>query len=204
MTAGRKSVAMHSLRFPAETDDQFRIRAERTVGIAKALVDGCPRNKFIQCLLDKGRYTLEDCKRSPTVRVEFEQAIAFGGIGETLEATKNRHWGEGPWIMTLEEEDVFDPDFISYLYRENSVYNRRFDQRKRMKELLGRKHRHLVEDAKHYTATKRIFLRDLMPEKAEAIRKRLNVSPEVFWRACKGKQFLDLPKRLVHLELFDD
>ena len=103
--------------------------------------------------------------KSPTVRVEYEQAFAIGSIGECLQATAKKSWGAGPWIMPLEVDDWFFAQRISYYFRENSLYNRRFNQRRRMKKLL-RAHRRLVGDAKW--ATKELFLKGLTEEQAEA------------------------------------
>jgi hypothetical protein len=194
---------VHSLRLPGETDDEFRKRAEHSAHIVRALIAGCLQNRRIQELLAEGTLTEQDCQRNPTVRVEFEQAIAIGGIGETLRATKSKHWGDGPWILPLEQEDDFFTDRITYFFRDNSTYNRRFEQRKRLKELLGTRFRPLVGNAQSQYTTKRIFLRGLTEEQAKAIRDILGVEPGEFWRACKGKTFLDLPARLIQLELFE-
>jgi hypothetical protein len=153
--------------------------------------------------LADGTLTEQECRRNPTVRVKYEQAIAIGGLGETLEATKSKYWGDGPWVLPLEPDDEFFTDRITYLFRENSTYNRRFEQRKRFTELLGKRFRPLVGEAQSQYATKRIFLRDLTDAQAKAIRDILGVEPGEFWRACKGKTFLDLPARMVQLELFD-
>jgi len=40
--------------------------------------------------------------------------------------------------MPLEPDDEFFAYRVTYFYRENSLYNRRFEQRQRLKELLGR------------------------------------------------------------------
>ena len=194
-------VPIPCLRLPDEADEEFRRRAERAAAVAKLLVDACLRNICMQGYLADSAlpYSVEGVRASPTVRVEFEQAIAIGGIGETLEATRHKHWGAGPWIMPLEPEDWFFPDRITYVYRENSLYNRRFEQRMRLKELLGHRHRKLVGEAKWHTQA--IFLQHLTAEQARAIRQRLNVSPKEFWRAARGKVFLPLPPRLVQLEL---
>jgi hypothetical protein len=190
---------VHSLRFPDETDVEFRARAERTGAVARILVAACFNNHLIQQLLHDGQLTEDSVKTNPTVRVEYEQAIAIGGIGETLVATKNKHWGAGPTIMPLLPEDRFDPDRISYLYRQNSLYNRRFEQRIRLKELLGKTHRKLVGEAKYFT--KELFMRRLTTNQAAAIRRILNIEPGIFWRASQGKIFLGLPEREVQLEL---
>ncbi len=62
-------------------------------------------------------HTVESVLRNPTVRVEYEQAIAIGGMGECLSSTAKKNWGKGPWVMPLEAEDWFYPDRITYLFR---------------------------------------------------------------------------------------
>lgn len=143
----------------------------------------------------------------PVVRVEYEQAIAFGGIGECLAATKSKHWGEGPQILPLEPTDWFYPERITYQYRENSVYNRRFEQRNRMKELLGRKLRKLVSAANYKRHGWEIFRdNNLTPEIEAEIADRLGLTSKEFWRAARGKVLYSaLP--LSHQQLrfdFDD
>lgn len=188
---------MHSLRLDGESDEDFRARAERTGRIARVLVEACLRNRQIQRLIAEGKLAEKSIRTQPTVRVEYEQAVAIGGIGETLEATKHKHWGAGPWILPLEPDDEFYEQRITYIYRPSSLYNRRYEQRMRLKELLG-KHRKLVGEAKWHTKT--IFLRDLTERQARAIRRLLSVEPGDFWRACKGKIFLRLPPRIVQRE----
>lgn len=188
---------MH-LRFEGESDEAFRHRVERFAPIARLLVDACLANRLIQRRIAAGELTTAACRRNPTVRIEFDQAIAFGGIGETLEATKHKHWGNGPWVMPLEPDDEFFADRITYLYRENSLYNRRYEQRMRLKELLGREHQKLVGEAKYFT--KRDFLGRLSERQSRAIGRRLNIEPGIFWRACQGKVFLPLPPRTIQLQ----
>lgn len=142
--------------------------------------------------------TVESVLRNPTVRVEYEQAIAFGGIGECLAATSAKSWGDGPWVLPLEPDDWFYPDRITYRFKKNSLYNRRFEQRRRLKKLLG-KNRKLVGEAK--SSTKEDFLKGLMKEQATAIRRILGVDPGAFWRAANGKSFLSLPPDIVQGEL---
>ncbi len=196
--------AVGSLRFDGETDAAFRRRAERAATVAKLLIKGCLENECMQRYIADPAlpmHTAEAARRSPTVRVEYEQAIAIGGIGETLAATKSKHWGEGPFILPLDPQDEFFADRITYVYRANSLYNRRFEQRKRLKELLGRRYRPLVEAAKYKRHTKKMFLESLTADQANAIRRILGVAPGEFWRACRGTRFLDLPPRQVQLEL---
>jgi hypothetical protein len=144
-------------------------------------------------------HTLDSIRRNPTVRVEYEQAIAIGGIGECLAATRGKAWGKGPWVMPLESEDWFYPDRITYLFRENSLYNRRFLQRRRMKKLLTKEHRSLVQEAK--SSTKGEFVKRLTGDQSRAIRRVFRVGPGEFWRAATGKAFLDLPPEFVQREL---
>lgn len=136
--------------------------------------------------------------RSPTVRVEYEQASAIGSIGECLAATKNKAWGSGPWIMPLEPDDCVDIARILYVFKANSLYNRRFHQRRRMKKLLGA-HRKLVGDAK--SDTKEMFLKGITEEQTKAIRRAFGVGPGAFWRAAKGKAWLLLPPEFKQGEL---
>ncbi|QDT38390.1 hypothetical protein [Stratiformator vulcanicus] len=93
--------------------------------------------------------TEKSLRSNPVVRVESDQAIAFGGLGETLSATRLKHWDEGPQILPLEPDDWFDPNRITYVYRENSLYNRRFLRRRRLKELPGQELTRMVEAAKY-------------------------------------------------------
>lgn len=188
---------MHTLRFDGETDDAFRARAERAATIAKVLVQAALRNACVQRLIADPAmpYTVESVTRSPTVRVEYEQAIAIGDLGTCLAATRNKYWGAGPDILPLEPEDEFHPFRVTYVYRTNSLYNRRFEQRIRLKELLGKRHRALVGAAKCFS--KMLFLRQLTVQQAAAIRRILAVEPSDFWRACQGKKFIPLPGRTV-------
>ncbi len=195
------SLPLRNLRFPDETDQEFRQRAEQVGLYARLLVDACLSNECVQEYAADSElplFTIDDFQKNPIVRIEYEQAIAIGGIGETLQATKSKYWGDGPNVMPLHPDDWFFPERITYTYRENSLYNRRFQQRKRLKELLGKKHRPLVETAKR--STKKIFLKFLTDEQSKAIQRILNIEPGLLWRASKGKYFLDLPPREVQLE----
>lgn len=123
------------------------------------LVAACLRNVCMRTYIEDPslpQYTAESVLRSPTVRVEFEQAIAIGGIGECLAATANKTWGDGPQILPLGAEDWFYADRITYLFKAGSLYNRRFHQRRQMKQLPG-KNRALVGEAK--SSTKADFLK---------------------------------------------
>ena len=197
---------LRTLRLPDETDTEFRQRAEQAGQYARILVDACLSNECVQEYAEDSElplFKIEDLQIHPIVRIEYEQAIAIGGIGETLRATKSKHWGDGPYILPLQQEDWLFSERITYIYRANSLYNRRFEQRKRMKELLGKKHRPLVETAKR--STKKIFLKFLTDEQAKAIKRIIDIEPGIFWRMAKGRAFHPLPPREVQLELpFED
>ena len=192
---------MLELRFDGESDDEFRVRAERAVRVAKVLVSACLANRcMLRYIADPSLpYTEDSIRVSPTVRVEYEEAIAIGDLGSCLSATASKRWDDGPWVMPLEPDDEFFPDRVAYIYRANSLYNRRFEQRRRLKELLGKRLRPLVETAKRRTKT--LFLDLLTREEADAIRRILNMEPGAFWRACKGRTFHNFPPRLVQREL---
>ena len=192
---------MWPLRLTGESDHEFRSRAERAARIAKVLVEASLANRCVQdYIADPAlpEWTLESVRVSPTVRVEYEQAIAIGDLGSCLSATESKSWGAGPWVMPLEPDDEFFPYLVTYIYRPDSLHNRRFEQRRRLKELLGRRWCPLVETAKRRTKT--LFIQELTKGDADAIRRILNVEPGRFWRVATGREFLDLPPRLVQRE----
>lgn len=192
---------MRTLRIPGETDDEFRERAKRAHTVARILVHACLDNDHVKDLLADGVYHIDELQRSPIIRLDFDQAYAIGCLGEMMDATKSKSWGDGPYVLPLEPDDMFFSDRITFVYKENSLYNRRFEQRRRLKELLG-ENRSLVEHAKHRLTTKSRFLTELSNAQRQAIA-RLGIDAGDFWRACKGKLFLELPPRLVQKSLFD-
>lgn len=191
------------LRLDGEPDEAFRARVERAGRYARILVAAALRNHCVQRLIADPTVpmTLESQRVSPTVWVDFDQAIAIGDMGSCLSATRNKHWGEGPRILPLEPDDPVDPMFVLYLYKDTSRYNRRFEQRRQMKALLG-PHRRLVSQAKGKFTTKEIFLRDITTEEVAAIHNSLGLTPGEFWRAANGlANFGPLPRqRLLYLD----
>ena len=184
----------HELRFSGETDGDFRTRVERTVQIAKVLIEACLAHEGVQAIIADPTlpmYTEESVRRHPWLRVEYDEAIAIGGLGETLRMTATKKWGEGPQVLPLEPTDPVDPIHILYVFRPHSRYQRRFEQRMYMKKRL-KEHRSLVGKAKYHT--KGVFLENLTEEQADAIRYRLKMEPGQFWRVAKGKVFIDVPK----------
>ena len=146
-------------------------------------------------------YTEQSERTNPTVRIDYDQAFAIAGIGEGIYATRNKTWGDGPFILPLQPDDPVNPYRILYVYKEGSIYNRRFEQRRRLKELLGRRHRSLVEAAKYKRTTKTMFLASITGEQVSAIRRILGIDAGTFWRACRGREFLNLSPRQIQLDL---
>lgn len=188
------------LRLPGEGDDAFRKRAKRAARYARVLIDSALSNRAIRALIDDPAFPLwteEGEKRNPTVRIDFEQAICIAGIGEELAATKNKHWGDGPYIQPLQADDPVDPMFVTYVFKENSVYNRRYEQRQKLKALLGKTHRPLVTSARR--STKQAFINASTSKQAYVIRTAIGVSLSAFWRLCHG-EFMALPDKPVKID----
>ena len=194
------ALSPRSIRLPGESDDRLRRRARRVVRVATILVDAALANACVQQFIADPDlpYTEQNVRRCPGVRVDYEEAIAIGDISSCLAATRSKHWGAGPQILPLEPHDPVDPVFILYVYKVESRYNRRYEQRRRLKQLLGKRYRPLVQAAKQHTKT--TFLQQLTREQKLAILRILNVSAGEFWRAVNGKIWLPLPPELVQLE----
>lgn len=174
--------------------------------IDQVLVNAALANHHIQHYLSDPPlnriWTLEAIDRNPNVLVEFEHVTVIGGPGELLATAKHKKFGHFLGIKPLGLDDPVHPTRILFIYEITSPYNRRVEQRRALKRMLGRQHRSLVTKAAR--ATNRDFLKfDLTPEGAKAINRRLKLDPGRFWRVAKGKEFLDLPKPALQLLLFD-
>lgn len=185
---------MRSLRIDGETDGQFSERAERSALVAKALIKACLANECVQQYVADPEipFTEEGLRANPIIRLDFDHAFAIGGIGETLAATKSKNWGDGPYVLPLGPDDWFYPDRITFHYKESSPYNRRFELRQKMKELLGKKHRPLVERARKND--RKEFLESLSRTERWVIYNIVRLDPILFWRAAKGKSSPYLPE----------
>lgn len=186
---------MRELRLPGEGTSDFRERVERTAIIARVLRDACLANHDVRSLIeDPGDpHTEAEFRRSPVVRIDYEEAVAIATIGEGLYCTRSKHWGAGPQILPLEPDDPVSGRFVLYVYKEGSRYNKRFKQRKRLKELLGKPYRTLVKQAQLFSLA--IFLRELTAEHAYAIRRLLQMEPSQFWRLARGRELVELPEQ---------
>jgi hypothetical protein len=180
---------------------------ESTALLVKVLIDAALANHDIQSYLSDPKpprlWTVEGVLRHPTCRVEWEHATVIGGIGESLATARHKHWGEFIGIFPLRPDDPVGWSRILYIYKECSPYNRRVEQRKAMKRILGRQYRKIVTLAA--TSTKKDFLNLYLTETDSfIIRRRLQMDPSRFWRIAKGREFIDLPKPPVQLLLFPD
>lgn len=192
------------LRLTDESDASFLARAEQVAKIARVLIDACLQNECVRVLLNEPElpfYTEEYFRESPVVQIDYEEAYAIASFDEGLSVTRRKRWGEGPWILPLPIDEYVDPYFITYCYKPNSKRRQRFEQRQRLRELLGRKHRALVKLAQRNTKTR--FLERLDEAGAFAIVSRLRVDPGTFWRAAKGTTFPALPLKAKQLVLFE-
>lgn len=179
---------------------------ERTARIARVLVDAALANHDIRAYLADLRpprlWTIDNVRRNPTCRVEWQDAIVIGGIGESLAAARHKNWRDFIGVLPLQPDDPVGWSRILYLYKASSPYNRRVEQRKALKRILGRKYRKLVTQA--MGSTKQEFLTHWLTEEgAYVIKRRLNLEPGKFWRAAKGREFLTLPSPPVQLSLFE-
>jgi len=87
---------VQTLRLAGESDDEFRSRAERVGRIGRVLVEACLANRCVQeFIADPAwpEWNRDSVRASPTVRVEYEQAIALGDLGSCLSATVMRSSG---------------------------------------------------------------------------------------------------------------
>jgi hypothetical protein len=196
----KSALTITTLRAPNQPETAFRIRVERAARLTQVLVDGALANHCVRAFIDDPAlpYSIESVRLSPDVRVEFAEAIAIGDLFGSLRATRSKHWGDGPVIRPLQPDDPVDPVRLLYIYRPSSRLRRRYEQRVRLKDLLGRRYRQLVGRA--YRQTRRSFLASLSIDEAQAIRRILRIGPIQFWRAAKGHRLIDLPPRLVQLE----
>jgi hypothetical protein len=172
--------------------------------IARALIDAALANEDIQAYIadpsEPKLWTVQSVTRNPTVRLEWEHASIFAGIGDGMAAARHKNFGEFLGVMPLLPTDPVHFCRVLFAYKSSSPYNQRIEQRRAMKRILGRSARKLVTRA--YGDTKRAFLAGLSPADALTITRRLGIDPGRFWRAANGFEMLpNLPKQAVQLTL---
>jgi hypothetical protein len=141
-------------------------------------------------------------RANPPVRLRFVEASAYGNLGECLDATKSKSWGELVGVYPIEPNFPFDGQRVQYVFHANSRYNRRFLQRRWLKRRLGKHLRHLVGLAMNSTKREWLgmlrdghkLLRMDAATTARALTCRLRLDPGDFWRAVKGKLWLNIPE----------
>jgi hypothetical protein len=138
---------------------------------------------------------------SPIVRVEFQHAFVLGRLGESLCAARHKAWGDFLGVRPLEARDPVHPSRLAYAFEATAPYQRRFEQRRRLRRMLGKEYSHLVPRA--MGAKKAEFLAGLSEHEAARVRARTDLGPGRFWRVVKGREFIAWPKSLRQLTLFD-
>jgi hypothetical protein len=147
-------------------------------------------------------WTEEAMRRCPVCRNEWEYVTVIATTGEAHSAARHKNWGKFLGVFPLARDDPVHPYRILYCYKSSSPYNRRVEQRRDLKRILGKNYRSLVTRASR--STKGDFLRTLTTDQTHVLRYRLKLDPGRFWRVAKGKEFVELPKRPRQLTLFDD
>lgn len=190
---------------PSEPDTP-RLPERPTSGARETLADAALANLDIREFLADpklGRvWTEEAMRRCPPCRNEWEYVTVIATTGEAHSAAKHKSWGKFLGVLPLARDDPVHPYRILYCYKAASPYNRRVEQRRELKRILGKKHRPLVTNASR--STKGDFLRSLTCDQTLALKRRLKLDPGRFWRVAKGKEFTELPKRPAQLSLFDN
>jgi len=141
----------------------------------------------------------EELRKNAPIRLRFEQASVYGTIGECMSAARSKSWGSLVSVDPIEPNMPYDGTRIQYFFHPESRYNRRVEQRKWMKNRLG-KRRPLVTAA--MGATQKDFLKTINADAARRIDRAFGIDPIVFWRAAKGLTTLTRPPTITQGELF--
>ena len=166
-------------------------------------VEACLANEAVSSYLANGLtgWSEASLRSSPIVRVEFGHAFVLGRLGESLSTARSKAWGEFLSIQPLDPRDPIDPLRVVYAFKETAPYQRRFEQRGRLRRMLGKQYAPLVLRA--LRSTKGEFIRGLTEDESARVRARTGLGPGRFWRAAKGKEFINWPEPPRQLTLFD-
>jgi hypothetical protein len=176
-------------------DEAARLRYA-AFDVPQRFIDAALANPFVrECR------TEESIRQEPPVRLRFEEASAYGLLGECLCAVQSKSWGPLVGVEPIEPDFPYGGQRIQYRYHQSSRYNRRFEQRQYLKRRLGKGLRKLVGVAMGRTQV--LFLKQLSAGDAAAIKARLQMDAKEFWRVVKGRTLVELPPVWVHLSLFD-
>jgi hypothetical protein len=166
-------------------------------------VAACLANEHISRHLADRRtgWSRPSLEASPIVRVEFEQALVLGRLGESLCAARHKAWGVLLGARPLEARDPVHPSRIVYAFKAAAPYQRRFEQRLRLRPMLGKEYAPLVPRA--MGSGKAEFLASLSEDEAARVRARTGLEPGRFWHAAKGRELIRWPESPRQLTLFD-
>src|SRR3954447_7955224 len=143
-------------------------------------VEACLANEAVSWYLANGLtgWSEVSLKTSPIVRVEFDHAFVLGRLGESLSAARSKAWGEFRSIQPLDPRDPIDPMRVVYAFKETAPYQRRFEQRGRLRRMLGKHYAPLVLRA--LRSTKGEFTRGLTEDESARVRARTGLGPGRF------------------------
>jgi hypothetical protein len=176
-------------------DEEARLR-RAAFDVPQKYINAALANPFVrECR------TEESIRQEPPIRLRFEEASAYGLLGECICAVQSKSWGPFVGVEPIEPNFPFDGGRIQYRFHECSRYNRRFEQRQYLKKRLGKGLRKLVGMA--MARTQALFLKHLSAGDEAAIRAQLQLSAKEFWRVVKGRRFIEREPVWVHLSLFD-
>ncbi len=166
-------------------------------------VAACLANERVKFYLDDHSpgWSRSSLEVSPVVRVEFEHAFVLGRLGESLSAARHKAWGAFLGVRPLEAGDPVHPCRVAYAFKADAPYQKRFEQRRRLRRMLGKEYAGLVPRA--MGSGKAEFLAGLSEDEAARVRARTGLKPGRFWRAAKGRELIDWPTSPRQLTLFD-
>lgn len=151
----------------------------------RAIVSGAVENASIKRFQMDPRYSAmyANIENWPPMRVEFETAIVFGHIGESVALAKSKSWGKVCLgVHPLEPDDELDPQRIVYILKSTNKMRQRWEWRNNLKRILGRD-RALVNDAMRFG--KNAFITQLKPGDEKLLFSKLELSSSDFWGACR-------------------
>jgi hypothetical protein len=151
----------------------------------RAIVSGALENEAIKHFqaIDRYKPLWVDVAAWPPMRVEFETAIVFGHIGESVAVAKSKSWGKVCLgLHPLEPEDQIHPERIIYILKSNNKMRQRWEWRDNLKRILNRDRR-LVTEAMRRGQT--AFLNWLSPDDERLLFSKLEMNGPKFWVAVR-------------------
>jgi len=162
-----------------KSDEEARLR-RAAFDVPRWFIDAALANPFV-----RARCSEESIRKEPPIRLRFEEASAYGLLGECMCAVRGKSWGPFVGVEPIEPNFPYDGTRIQYRFHESSRYNRRFTQRQILKRRLGKGLRKLVGLAMENTQAG--FLKHLSAGEEAAIRVRLRMGAREFWPVARGR-----------------